>query len=126
MILIIGGCCQGRLDFAMQRFGIAETDVFRCTEDTEAPVLSKKCLAYLDRFALNRVRAGEEPAEFLMAREESLKDSILIATDISCGVVPVDPVFRAWREANGRMNNWLAGQADEIWRLFCGIPQRLK
>ena len=34
--------------------------------------------------------------------------------------------YDRYSEANGRMNNWLAGQADEVWRLFCGLPQRLK
>ena len=38
----------------------------------------------------------------------------------------MDPELRAWREACGRMNSYLASQADEVWRLFCGIPQRLK
>ena len=126
MILIIGGVYQGRLDFARQRFGLTDADLYLCTDATDAPDVSRRCLAYLDRFALNRVRAGEEPVDFFRTREEALADSILIATDISCGVVPIDPVNRAWREANGRMNNWLANRADEIWRLFCGIPQRLK
>ena len=126
MILIIGGVYQGRLDFARQRFGLTDADLYLCTDVTDAPDVSRRCLAYLDRFALNRVRAGEEPVDFFRTREEALADSILIATDISCGVVPIDPVNRAWREANGRMNNWLANRADEIWRLFCGIPQRLR
>lgn len=126
MILIIGGVYQGRLDFARQRFGLTDADLYLCTVATDAPDVSRRCLAYLDRFALNRVRAGEEPVDFFRTREEALADSILIATDISCGVVPIDPVNRAWREANGRMNNWLANRADEIWRLFCGIPQRLR
>ena len=55
-----------------------------------------------------------------------MKDKIIVTTDISGGIVPVDPVLRAWREACGRMNSYLAGQADEVCGLFCGIPQRLK
>ena len=126
MILIIGGSHQGRLDYARSRFGLVEADIFVCTEATEAPDLSKRCVAQLDRFALNRVRAGADPVDFFAARRDALGDRVLIATDIACGVVPVDPVMRAWREANGRLNHWLAGQADEVWRLFCGLPQRLK
>ena len=61
-----------------------------------------------------------------MADSGRLKDMIFIANDVSGGVVPMDPVLRAWREACGRMNMKLARQADEVWRLFCGIPQRLK
>ena len=126
MILITGGSCQGKLDFARERFQLADGDIFICGEDTAAPDLSKKCIARLDLFALNRVRAGEEPADILRDSLAALGDRVLVTTDISCGVVPVDPVIRAWREACGRMNNLLAARADEVWRLFCGIPQRIK
>ena len=126
MILITGGSHQGKLDFARARFQLADGDIHICDADTAAPDFSKKCLARLDLFALNRVRAGEEPADILRENMDELGDCVLVTTDISCGVVPVDPVIRAWREACGRMNNLLAAHADEVWRLFCGIPQRIK
>ena len=124
MILIIGGSYQGKLDFARSAWGLTEDDIFTCTRDTEVPDLTRRCIAYVDRFALNRVRAGVEPADALL---DGLRpDAIVIATDISGGVVPIDAELRAWREANGRMNNALAARADEVWRLFCGIPERIK
>ena len=121
MILIIGGRWQGRLDYVRSRFGLTDDDI--CLGGVD---FNKKCLAYIDTYALECVKQGKEPADIFRANEDSLKDKIVVATDISCGVVPMDPVMRAWREANGRMNNWLAGRADEVWRLFCGIPQRIK
>jgi adenosyl cobinamide kinase/adenosyl cobinamide phosphate guanylyltransferase len=126
MILIIGGSYQGKLDFARERFGLVASDIQICDENTDALNFSRRCVAYIDRFALNRVRAGAEPADAIMADSGRLKDMIFIANDVSGGVVPMDPVLRAWREACGRMNMKLARQADEVWRLFCGIPQRLK
>ena len=126
MILIIGGSYQGKLDFARERFHLAEADIQICDESTDALDPTRRCVAYIDRFALNRVRAGVEPADTFRDYPEAFAGSIIIANDISCGVVPMDTTLRAWREACGRMNNYLAGQADEVWRLFCGIPQRLK
>ena len=75
---------------------------------------------------LEAVKRGEEPADIFRANADRMKQSIVITTDISGGIVPMDPVLRAWREACGRMNTDLAARADEVWRLFCGIPQRLK
>ncbi|MBR1820131.1 MAG: bifunctional adenosylcobinamide kinase/adenosylcobinamide-phosphate guanylyltransferase [Clostridia bacterium] len=124
MILIIGGSFQGKLDFAKARFGLDESDIFLCDGDTEALDASRRCLAYIEKWALNRVRAGEEPLAAFPA--ELRGDAVVIATDIACGVVPVDPVMRAWREGCGRLNAALAERADEVWRLFCGIPQHLK
>ena len=86
----------------------------------------KKCLAYIDRWALEAVKNGLEPADLFRANADRLGDKIVITTDISGGIVPMDATLRAWREACGRMNSYLASQADEVWRLFCGIPQRLK
>lgn len=126
MILIIGGSYQGKLDFARQRFQLAEDEIQVCTEDTSALDFSRRCIAYIDRFALNRVRSGFEPADALRTDPGLYKDVIFIANDVSGGVVPMDPTLRAWREACGRMNLKLAKASDEVWRLFCGIPQRVK
>ena len=126
MILIIGGSYQGKLDYARRRFGLSGDEIQVCDEATSSLDFSQRCVAYIDRFALNRIRSGTEPAEALGTDPGLYKDVIFIANDISGGVVPMDPVLRAWREACGRMNMKLAGQADEVWRVFCGIPQRLK
>ena len=126
MIMIIGGSYQGKLDFARKHFHLTDAEIQICDENTEALDPTHRCVAYIDRFALNRVRAGAEPADAFREAPEAYADSILIANDVSCGVVPMDATLRAWREASGRMNNYIAGRADEVWRLFCGIPQRIK
>ena len=126
MILIIGGSYQGKLDYARARFGLADDAIQLCAEDTDALDFSRRCVAYVDRFALNRVRLGLEPAQALGTDPARYSDIVFIANDVSGGVVPMDPVLRAWREACGRMNMKLAREADEVWRLFCGIPQRIK
>jgi adenosyl cobinamide kinase/adenosyl cobinamide phosphate guanylyltransferase len=38
----------------------------------------------------------------------------------------MDPLDRAWREMNGRTLLYLAGIAESVERLFCGIPQKIK
>jgi len=126
MKFIIGGSYQGKLEFARQAFSIEDGDIFLCTEETSAIDFTKGCIAYIDRYALNRIRAGVEPADAFKANLAQLKDAVIIANDVSSGIVPVDRDLRAWREACGRMNNYLAREADEVWRLFCGLPQRIK
>ena len=59
-------------------------------------------------------------------RALDLSDKILLCEDISCGVVPIDPEQRAWREAVGRMNAMLAARAERVTRIFCGLPMELK
>ena len=51
---------------------------------------------------------------------------VLLADDVSCGVVPVDETARAWREDTGRFLTELAARSARVTRVFCGLPLRLK
>lgn len=125
MHLIIGGAYQGKLDYALSHFKLAETDLFTCTDS--APInFSRRCINHLEAFALGCVRRGEDPVSIFQAVHPSWADSILICEDIFCGVVPIEREMRAWRETTGRLAAYLAGEAETVTRLFCGLPQRLK
>ena len=126
MKFIIGGSYQGKLEFAREQYALSDQDIFICTEETESIDFEKKCIAYIDKYALNRIRAGVEPADLFRENIARLDETIVISNDVSSGVVPIDTDLRAWREACGRMNNYLARESDEAWRLFCGLPQKIK
>ena len=55
-----------------------------------------------------------------------LAGSVVICEDIFCGVVPVDPEMRAWREMTGRLLAYLSGKAAHVFRIFLGLEQKLK
>ena len=57
---------------------------------------------------------------------DRLENKIIICTDISQGVVPRQKEQRDWREMTGRVMNYLAAEADEVIRIFCGLPHKLK
>lgn len=126
MVFIIGGRYQGKLDFAREKYGLSDGDIQICDGSTQALDPSRRCVAYVERWALNRLRAGADPVAELEALLPELESAVVISTDISSGVVPVDPLMRTWREASGRVNALFAARASEVWRLFCGLPQRLK
>lgn len=125
MILIFGGAYQGKLDFAMKKFNIKDTDIFTCTEDS-LPDFSKKIIDRAELFFLKCVKDGIEPRDILCENINMLQDKIVIARDISQGIVPIDSVQRAWREASGRAMMYLAGEAEEVYRVFCGLSEKLK
>lgn len=81
----------------------------------------------LERNALwdvQELAAGREDLESL-ARELARKE-VVIAVEVGGGVVPVDPAERSAREAAGRLACLLARRADQVIRVFCGIPTVLK
>lgn len=71
-----------------------------------------------------------EPEENIVAAikrvAESPGERIWILTDISRGIVPLDPLERKWRDATGRTYQYLFGAAEKITRIWYGIPQTIK
>ena len=124
MILIIGGAYQGKLDFAKEAFCLTPEDVFNCT-GTEID-FSKRCVNGLEEFCYACIGQNIDPMEYIQSHRENWCDSILICNDLSSGVVPIDPVQRQWRHTTGRLCQYLAGEAERVSRIFCGLEQRLK
>jgi adenosyl cobinamide kinase/adenosyl cobinamide phosphate guanylyltransferase len=126
MKLIIGGAYQGKLDFALDRYGYTRDDVYFCGEDA-APAAADKPIIYgFENWILALVKNGKSAVGELGALLPRLADKIIIANDISAGVVPADPTLRLWREETGRATVALAREADEVYRIFVGIPTKLK
>ena len=124
MILIIGGAYQGKLSYSKAAFSLTPEDIFTCT-GTEID-FSKRCVNGLEEFCYACIGQNIDPMEYVQAHRENWQNSILICGDLSSGVVPMDPVQRQWRHTTGRLCQYLAGQADRVSRIFCGLEQRLK
>ena len=126
MILIFGGAYQGKLPYALERFGVADSDVYRCGDSDTAAPGGKKIVYEIDKWILAMLKAGIDAEAAVGLFVEGNKDAIVICNDITCGVVPADPVLRQWRDTVGRALALITGNSDEVIRLFCGIPTRLK
>ena len=122
MELIIGGAYQGKRSFAREKFGFSEGEIFTCV-DTDID-FSKPCIDKLEDFVLACVRTGVDPLEKLNGQDLSAK--VIICMDIFCGVVPVDATMRLWRHTTGLVCQYLAKNADGVYRIYCGLEQRLK
>ncbi|MBQ2795283.1 MAG: bifunctional adenosylcobinamide kinase/adenosylcobinamide-phosphate guanylyltransferase [Oscillospiraceae bacterium] len=125
MELIIGGAFQGKTAFAKENFDISDADIFVC-EKNSAPEFDKKCISHIEKFSFWCIEHGIEPADYFFEHAENIEEKIIISDDISCGVVPINKTERAWREANGRLLIKLSEKSEQVYRIFCGISQRLK
>lgn len=130
MILVFGGAYQGKLEYALDKFDMTAEDVYRCSRDG-AMDLSKTVIYGLEEFVYWCTENGVEAKEVLAGRFTSdelqpYADKIFIANDVSQGLVPMDATDRTFREMMGRTLLYLAKEADEVHRVFCGIGQRLK
>lgn len=94
------------------------------------PEFTADIISGLEKFVWNC--CGEEPEQRIEAADRMRElrslwqDRILVMTDVSQGIVPMDARTRAYREMNGRMMLYLASEAEEVWRVFCGIGRRIR
>lgn len=131
MHLIFGGAYQGKLDYAKEKYGLKDGDIFFCNAGGDGPVepsidFSGKAVDGLEEFVLSCVRGGTEAKDYLEAHRSEWRDMIFICTDISSGVVPFEKELRAWREMVGRTLMYLGKEAEEVTRIFCGLSQKIK
>lgn len=123
MIFIFGGAYQGKLDYALENFEI-ET-VCDCS-DGRAPDFDKDVAYGLEGFVRKCAREGSDAVELFRQSREQWRDRVLIMTDVSGGIVPIDAETRKYREMNGRTMTYLAGEAEQVIRVFCGIGKKVK
>lgn len=124
MKLIIGGAYQGKTEYAKEKFGFVDNDIFVC-ENAEID-FSKPCIDNIEKFTFVCVKAGIDPVEYFKQHCSEWQNSILICQDIFCGVVPMGAENRAWRQQTGRLCQYLSKEADTVTRIFCGMEQKLK
>jgi len=107
MILITGPLYSGKRDFVCRLLDCGRADLAgRAVWDVQD--LAAGC-GDLERLA-DKLSAYEA----------------VIATEIGGGLVPVDAGERAAREAAGRLTCLLAQRASQVYRVFCGLPMKLK
>jgi adenosylcobinamide kinase/adenosylcobinamide-phosphate guanylyltransferase len=68
-------------------------------------------------------RAGRQ---LVAAMAQARAPLILVANEVGLGIVPDNALARRFRDAAGRLNQQVAGSADEVVFLAAGLPLRLK
>ena len=124
MVLIIGGAYQGKRDYAKSVFSVTEEEIYDCSGGQID--FSRRCINRVEEFVWDCVQQDRDAADYFRTHREEWQDSVLICQDLFCGVVPVDAAERQWRQETGRLCQYLAGQARQVVRVFCGLGQRLK
>lgn len=109
MIFVIGGANQGKKAYAQKNFG----KDYKIIEDYHKQVEKE----------WNNGKSPVEEAEKLLQSTENL---VIISNELGYGLVPIDKIEREYREINGRVNCYLAEQAEKVIRVICGIGTQIK
>jgi len=71
-------------------------------------------------------RVVGELEEVLQVCEAHGATLIVVSNEVGMGLVPPYPMGRVYRDALGRVNQWLAARADRVILMVAGIPLELK
>lgn len=124
MDLIIGGAYQGKLTYAVKRYDLAQNDL--CDLSCGFPGGGFRCYYHFERLTRAAVKEGISDEELANALLPYIKNSIIVSREIGCGIVPMEPVERLYRELHGSVLRRIAEEADSVTRIFCGLPEVLK
>ena len=110
MILVIGPRFSYKKKFIMEKLDMSEEE-WSLTGVSEAQEL---------------VRESCTDAQLSELVLELSKKKAVTISETGSGVVPVDKGERMFRERAGKLSLMLAEEADEVYRVVCGLPQMLK
>jgi adenosylcobinamide kinase/adenosylcobinamide-phosphate guanylyltransferase len=51
---------------------------------------------------------------------------VLVTNEVGAGIVPENALARAFRDAAGQLNQWIAAESDEVILAVSGLPLRVK
>ena len=130
MDLLIGGRAQGKLALALQR----HPDISVLDENASLTKLKnqkQECWIWnhFHLFVKARLAEGmdvQNLREFVLGILEECPNVIIISDEIGNGIVPMVKEERLWREETGRLLCKIAEHAENVERVICGIPVKIK
>lgn len=126
MILITGGAWQGKTAYAARQFGLPENDIADGEICTLEDVMTAAAVHNFHLLIRRIMEQNDDPDAFARRLMKEHPGLIVITDEIGCGIVPMEPFERAWRERTGRICIELAAFSSKVIRLNCGIAQVIK
>lgn len=129
MIFIIGGAHQGKREEARRLLGLAEAEFREKAADGAVcrpeELAGKRIVLSYQETVRKLLLKGEDPDAFTRGFLQAGPELVTM-DEVGCGIVPMERAEREYREAAGRAGQMLAAGADGVYRVICGIPQKIK
>lgn len=153
MELYIGGFAQGKLEYVQNKkaeeaisiamvIDCAQSDYQKTLQSIDNKIKNENAdvnnianvndiviINHLHMWVKDLLREGMEESEVqstILSWVATHPNTILICDELGNGIVPLEKMDRIWREQTGRLMIELAGQAERVERILCGLGQRLK
>ncbi len=124
MQLFIGGAFQGKREFMKQLTGAAETEIAEA--DSVSDTKEYRALDHYHLRIRKQLEQGQDPVRELEQLLQEQPEIILLCDEVGMGIVPMDKKDREYREAVGRTMCVAAQKAEKVYRVICGIGEKIK
>ena len=126
-ILVIGGACQGKTEWVQENFPDYKSvsPEMLLKENREGKLKSGVYINRLHMILKQWLQNGRNCKEEMDLLRQN-PSWLIVSDEIGNGIVPVEKDIREWRECTGRILCDLAKDADEVYRIHCGIPVKIK
>ena len=126
-ILVIGGAHQGKSAWTLASFPEYKRISFEelLDKNKSNDYSGKICLNGFHMLMKQCISEDKNYSEYIdmIVKNQSW---IIIADEIGNGIVPLEKEDRRWREETGRALCKIAQNAEEVYRIYCGIPTQIK
>lgn len=126
MILITGGAYQGKIRYAAEKYDLDIGDIADGESVRIGNISGYRCVKNFHILIKRLLDSGANPIDSTQKLVAKNPDIIIIMNDIGGGIIPLEKSERIWREQVGIVGCFLAGQAECVERIVCGIGMRIK
>ncbi len=126
MKMIIGGVFQGKTAYAQSLTGIPKEQMTDGTTCKFEEIFQTPVIYHFHEYVKRLIK---EEKDYLDLPRQLIKKNpnlVIVSNELGYGVVPIDAFDRKYRETTGRICCMLAQESDEVYRVICGLPQKIK
>ena len=134
MRLVIGGKCQGKLEYTISTFQIkpedvsdgklGDTDIIYNLQDVIRDILDKEYDAGNDENSYEK--KYQKIYQKMQKYVKNHPKCIIICNEVGAGLVPMGKIEREYRDIVGKICCNLAKEARSVHRVVCGIGMVIK
>lgn len=126
MKMIIGGVFQGKTAYAASLTGVskeqmADGKICKLEEIFKTPVIY-----HFHEYVKRLIQEEKDYLDLPKQLMEKNPRIVIVSNELGYGVVPIDAFDRKYRETTGRICCMLAQESEEVYRIVCGLPQKIK
>lgn len=126
MVLVVGGKSQGKTKFAKEMF--PEFVVLDRPSLPELISCEKEIIWDGFNHTIRNLLEDNSDEEIASQVQEviSKKSLVIVSDEIGNGIVPLEMIERRYRDLCGKLLIKVASESDEVYRVICGIGQKIK